>query len=100
MDQIKAELDAMMNASSNNQNATQNNQNANSNQDNQDPKKLLRHSFDSLSSDKLSIKDNIINQWMIVNNMKVIHTSLAFSNDGKAAQLPHVPCLETVTMNN
>ena len=86
MDQIKAELDAMMNASSNNQNATQNNQNANSNQDNQDPKKWLRYSIDRLSSDKLSIKDGIINQ-MIFNNVKIIHTSLCFSNDDNKKQI-------------
>ena len=39
-----------------------------------------------LLSDKLSIKDNIINQGMIFNNMKIIHTSLAFSNNDNAKQ--------------
>ena len=77
----------MMNASSKNQNATQNNQNANSNQDNQDPKKWLRYSIDRLSSDKLSVKDNIINQGMIFNNMEIIHTSLAFSNHDYKKQI-------------
>ena len=77
----------MMNASSNNQNATQNNQNANSNQDNQDPKEWLRYRIDRLSSDKLSIKDNIINQGMIFNNMKIIHSCLGFSNDDNNKQI-------------
>ena len=48
--------------------------------------KWLRYSIDRLSSDKLSIKDYIINQGMIFNNMEIIHTSLAFSNHENAKQ--------------